>query len=166
MVKVIIGGDFRAKETLNLCFSDELIELLKSSDIRVCNFEAPIEVDAPKALKAGPSIDQNVNSAQFLLENGFDVVLLANNHVMDYGEPGLMKTKNAFGSIVTVGAGDAKEAYSIKVVNAGGKRIGFLSLVQYEFGVLSSKDSEGYGAAWVNSPDVRDIIVCLCRSQI
>ena len=158
MVKVIIGGDFRAKETRDLCFASELAELLKSSDIRVCNFEAPIEVDAPKALKAGPSIDQNADSAQFLLKSGFDVVLLANNHVMDYGEAGLMRTKKAFDSIVTVGAGDAKEAYSMKVVNTGEKRIGFLSLVQYEFGVLSSKNSEGYGAAWINSPNVRDII--------
>ena len=83
MVKVIIGGDFRAKETRDLCFASELAELLKSSDIRVCNFEAPIEVGAPKALKAGPSIDQNADSAQFLLKSGFDVVLLANNHVMD-----------------------------------------------------------------------------------
>lgn len=158
MIKIIIGGDFRAKETSNICFSKELNNILKSADLRVCNFEAPVEVDTPKALKAGPSIDQKAETAQFLVENGFDVILLANNHVMDFGKEGLFRTKKAFETITTVGAGDAKDAYSLKVVIAGEKRIGFLSLVQYEFGVLSSVDSDGYGAAWVNSPDVRDII--------
>ena len=158
MVKIIIGGDFRAKETIDISFSEDLAGLLKSADLRVCNFEAPVECDTPKARKAGPSINQKAESAQFLIENGFEVVLLANNHVMDFGEAGLERTKKAFESVTTVGAGDAKEAYSLKVVNAGGKRIGFLSLVQYEFGVLPSVDSDEYGAAWVNSLDVRDII--------
>lgn len=158
MVKVIIGGDFRTRETKNLCFTKELDELLKLSDLRVCNFEAPVEVNTTKALKAGPSIDQSEYGVQFLLENHFDVVLLANNHVMDYGKEGLFRTKEAFGSITTVGAGDATEAYSVKILDVGGKKIGFLSLVQYEFGVLQSKDSDGYGAAWVNSIDIHDII--------
>lgn len=158
MAKIIIGGDFRAKETSDLCFSEELKGLLKSADLRVCNFEAPVEVQNPKALKAGPSIDQKAETAQFLIENGFDVILLANNHVMDFGEAGLFRTKDAFKTVTTVGAGDAKEAYSLKVVRVCEKRIGFLSLVQYEFGVLSSVDSEGHGAAWVNSLDIRDII--------
>lgn len=158
MAKIIIGGDFRAKETSNLRFSEELVKVLKSADLRVCNFEAPVEGNSPKALKAGPSIDQKAETAQFLIDNGFEVILLANNHVMDFDEAGLFRTKIAFDSVTTVGAGDAKEAYSMKVVNVGGKRIGFLSLVQYEFGVLSGVDSEGYGAAWVNSPDIRDII--------
>ena len=158
MVKIIIGGDFRAKETSDISFSKDLDELLQSANLRVCNFEAPIEVDTPRALKAGPSIDQKEESAQFLLKNKFEVILLANNHVMDFGEAGLRQTLSTFESVVTVGAGDAKEAYSVKIVSVGGKRIGFISLVQYEFGVLPSKKSDGLGAAWINSPDVRDII--------
>ncbi len=158
MAKIIIGGDFRAKETSNLRFSQELSEILESADLRVCNFEAPVEVDTPKAMKAGPSIDQKAETAQFLIHHGFEVILLANNHVMDFGEAGLFCTKEAFNTVTTVGAGNAKEAYCLKAVRADDKTIGFLSLVQYEFGVLSSIDSEGYGAAWVNSPDIRDII--------
>ena len=86
-------------------------------------------------------------------------MLLANNHVMDYGEDGCMATVNAFGKDMTVGAGTAEEAYRLKVFTVKGKRIGFLSLVQCEFGVVSSPDCKGeIGAAWINALEIPDIV--------
>lgn len=158
-IKIIVCGDFRAAHPEKISFSDEVTSLFADADLRICNFEAPIHVDGAKpAKKSGPSLNQSANSPAFLKEHGFNVILLANNHIMDYGKEGCEATIRALGNVVTIGAGQAKDAFSIRIVEVYGKKIGFCSLVQKEFGTVDGKDASGYGAAWVNSLDIPDII--------
>lgn len=159
MVKIVVCGDFRALYPERIKVDDTVSRILDSVDIRVCNFEAPILTSVPQAtLKSGPSLYQSPQSSEFLSKNGFDVLLLANNHIMDYGESGLRTTIESFSGKLTVGAGTAAEAYSVKTIDINGKRIGFLSLVHHEYGVLEGIKDPGIGAAWICSPDVTNII--------
>ncbi|MBQ2175414.1 MAG: CapA family protein, partial [Alphaproteobacteria bacterium] len=87
-----------------------------------------------------------------------NVILLANNHIMDYGIDGCEATIKAFDGITTVGVGKSRDAFSAKYVEVKGRKIGFISLVQNEFGVVKYKDDDSYGAAWVNSPDVVSVV--------
>ena len=158
-IKIIVCGDFRAAHPEKISFSDEVTSLFADADLRICNFEAPIHVRGAKpAKKSGPSLDQSAESPTFLKEQGFNVILLANNHIMDYGREGCEVTIRAFGNVVTIGAGQPKDAFSIRIVEVNGKKIGFCSLVQKEFGTVDGKDATGYGAAWINSLDIPDII--------
>ena len=78
---------------------------------------------------------------------------------MDYGKEGAERTLGAFSDVITVGLGDAKEAYQVRIVEHEARRIGFLAFVQHEFGVVESiNDDKGYGTAWVNLSEVDDII--------
>lgn len=158
MGKIIVCGDFKAQDVSNINVCSELSDMLHNADCCICNFEAPIKIDAPSSIKNGPTLYQDAKAPEFLMDAGFNVILMANNHTMDFGEKGCKATINAFNKAICVGAGTAEEAFSVRTLDIEGKKVGFLSVVQHEFGVVDSRDYEGYGGAWVNSLDMVDII--------
>ena len=159
-ISIIVCGDFRAAHPEKIQLSTEFRSLLNNSDIAVCNFEAAVCSKEVKSIeKSGPSLKQSIDSPAKLKEMGFNVILLANNHIMDYGEIGLFSTLECFKDVTTVGAGMAEDAFKIRFVDVKGKRIGFLSLVQMEFGTVEGVEEYGVGSAWINSPDVPEIIM-------
>lgn len=159
-IKIIVCGDFRAAHPEKISFSNELTDLFANSDLRICNFEAPIHVEGAKRLKkSGPSLDQSANSPAILVEKGFNAILLANNHIMDFGEEGMWATKDKFRDVVVAGAGTAKEAFAVQFIETKCCRIGILSLVHHEYGVVDYMDDKACGAAWMGSPDIPGIIV-------
>lgn len=159
MKKIVICGDFRAANPSIIRFDDEIANLIKSADISICNFEAPIRTKGAEPIKkSGPSLDQSAESPAFLKNAGFNVILLANNHIMDYGQEGCEATIKAFDGVVTLGAGYAKDAYSCHYIDLDGARVGICSFVQNEFGVVANQSDTSYGSAWINSSDVQAII--------
>lgn len=158
--EIIVCGDFRAKHTSKIKICPELIDILKNSKYSICNFEGPVESNGRPSPKSGPSLDQDKKAPDYLMRHGFNVFLLGNNHIMDYGEEGCRDTIKAMGDSVIIGAGSSSDAYKVKTIYVSGKKIGMLSLVQHEFGTVDSKSNinNSYGAAWVNSLDVVDII--------
>ena len=159
-IKIFISGDFYAKNVAGLKINPDLQKIIDESDIRIINFEGPIQVDgANKIPKSGPSLAQDPQAPSFLENRGFNVVLLGNNHFMDFGEQAAQKTIDAFNKAVLVGAGCAEEAYSIKKISVKGKRIGFMSFTHKEFGVVQSIDKKNtFGTAWICSPNIKEII--------
>lgn len=158
-IKIVVCGDFRAANPEKIKLSDEVVEVFSDADVRICNFEAPVHVEGVKPIKkSGPSLDQSPQSPLILKKIGFNVILLANNHIMDYGEAGLFSTLKSFDSVTTIGAGKAVEAYKVKYIEVNGVRIGLLSLVHREYGVVEKKNDK-CGAAWMCSPDVPEIIM-------
>ena len=159
-VKILVCGDFVAIQPSKICISDKIKEIIEDVDIKICNFEAPISVDGELPLpKSGPSLCQSDESPQFLEKIGFNVILAANNHIMDYGRHSAESTVASFNNSLVLGVGTPQDAYTCKILQIKGKKIGILSLCQYEFGIVESvDDSNDYGVAWLNSLDVPDII--------
>lgn len=158
-LRVLVCGDFRALEPEKIIFSDALLNVVNDCDICICNFEAPVKSNGTAVHKSGPVICQSEDSPDFLKRKGFNAVLLANNHIMDYGEKGCLSTLDAFADVITIGAGSPEEAYRVKVIVEKGYKIGLLSLVQYEFGVVESDGSTSViGAAWINDAIVQNVI--------
>lgn len=158
-IKIITCGDFRAAKPEKIEIDEDVKSLLSTADIAICNFEAPVYCEGTKPLKkSGPSLCQSAQASTFLKKQGFNVILLANNHIMDYGREGCEATIESFKDVVTIGAGLANEAYSVRYIEIHGTRIGFFSLVQHEFGVVEGRNVRDFGTAWVNSLDVSDII--------
>lgn len=161
MLNINITGDFSIQDIDGFVFGSGIDNLLKKSDINVTNMEGPVSDPKEKpSIKSGPNISQDVNVPSLLENHGFNVITLANNHIMDYGEPGLQKTIESFKKSVVVGAGRFEEAYQIKRVKIRGLYVGFLSIMQYEFGVLDDiVYSKGkMGSAWMCHPLVDELI--------
>lgn len=105
---------------------------LERADIRFGNLEipfaergaTPISRETPPSMRADPA------SARALEEARFDIVSLANNHIMDFGTQGLMLTIGLLDEIGTghVGAGETlEEARHPIVLHRRGRRVGFLA---------------------------------------
>lgn len=114
MTNVIIGGDFCPinidfKKPDVKCFSDSVQNLLKGADISVVNLEAPITDSSNAIRKTGPNLKLHNKSLDHLAH--VDLVTLANNHILDYGEDGLRDTLNHCdkAGIDVVGAGLNRE---------------------------------------------------------
>src|SRR3954453_16197546 len=104
-VAALTSGDAKA------LFSDLLPEF-HSADLVMANLECPF-IDSPSPIrKTGPTFGAPGDCINGIKAAGIDVLSLANNHIMDYGQVGLSHTlascKTA--GIATVGAGKDSEA--------------------------------------------------------
>lgn len=117
------------------------MEIIASGDFNSINFEAPIPPPHPyhqfinKILwvlacmiewqgfpKSGPSLSQDNEGPKWLEANGFGIVSVANNHIMDYGEGAMEYTKSSFSSSLVFGAGSWTEAYSPCIIDKDGAK--------------------------------------------
>ena len=146
-------GDFVCMEPLKVSSSAAFREWAKA-DIQVCNFEAPVKSGSTPSPKSGPSLCQSTDSPQKLLDLGFNLILMANNHIMDYGVEGLKTTLNAFEKVKCIGAGEATSVYEPLIIEKDGIKIGLFSLVQHEFGTADDIKENELGTAWINHPIV------------
>lgn len=159
-LKILFFGDFVAQEPKNITLSQNLQDLINSSDFSVCNFEAVISGEYQAVLKSGPALQQSSYSPEFLSSIGIDMVSLANNHCFDYGEAGLRSTVSSFQKIIPIGVGNFSEVYNVNVVTIRNIKVGFLALTQLETGALTNDcTEEDIGCAWINHPCVNSLIL-------
>ena len=122
---------------LQECFSEALLEEMRASDIMIMNNEfIYMEDGKSKALEGKAYTFRAKPEDVALLEIfGVDAVSLANNHVYDYGETGLLDTMHYLSEagIPYVGAGkDLDEASKILYYVANGRKIAVVSASQIE----------------------------------
>jgi len=104
-------------------------EFLSSADIALCNLEAPFGRDGEPWAKKFTFITPP-HCISGLSEAGFDLVSLANNHIMDYGAGALKTTLSLLKEegIGFSGAGlDIEEARRLAIVERRGLKVGLLS---------------------------------------
>jgi poly-gamma-glutamate synthesis protein (capsule biosynthesis protein) len=105
--------------------------VLASADVLVGNLECTLTTSGepqPKRYNFAAPLE----TAQALALAGFDVLTLANNHVMDYGIQGLLDTRTTLGQygISSIGAGaNAIEAHAPVILELNGLRLAFLAYV-------------------------------------
>jgi poly-gamma-glutamate capsule biosynthesis protein CapA/YwtB (metallophosphatase superfamily) len=115
-------------------------EALNAADLTFGNLECPITDYAVRTPgKSWESIQAGHNfifkappetSSSILRKAGYDVLSLANNHIMDYCAAGLLDTLSELeqAEIVAVGAGvDREHAFSARILRCNGLRIGFIA---------------------------------------
>ncbi|WP_405277285.1 CapA family protein [Methanobrevibacter sp.] len=162
MIRINFFGDFKIKDVTNLTFGDNLLSLLHNSEINFLNFEAPIFVKGSiPIVKSGPNFCQDRNAPRFLQEKGFNLIGLANNHALDYGEIAASETILAFNKSIVVGCGKWDDAFKINTIELKGVRIGFLALNQHEFGAFDDVfyDNNRFGTASLLHPVVDELIM-------
>lgn len=149
-MKVIIAGDFAPRERLakqveerrfEEIFPRNLVDIIKSADYSLANFESPIVEDGYNPItKCGPNLKCTPEAADAVKYVGFSAVTMANNHILDYGEEGLNKSiecckKN---NIDVVGVGNnLKEAEKILYIERSGKKLAIINCCEHEFSIAT-----------------------------
>lgn len=160
MIRINFFGDFVSKDPERIVFSPEITDLLHNSSLNVVNFEAPVKKNdnAIPIPKSGPSLCQSKLSPSFLEKFGFNVISLANNHIMDYGIDSCDFSGSLFIKADTLGVGTKDDVYKPHYYLCNGVKIGIIALAQHEFGAFDTSGDVQYGYAWVNHPKVPYII--------
>ena len=122
-------------ESISEVIDPEYVELMNKADVMWINNEfCYTDSGEPLAGKAF-TFAADPENVKYLKELGVDVAGLANNHVFDYGEQGLLDTLATLGAaeIPYVGAGhDIKEAASPVYVKAGPLTIAYVAAERAE----------------------------------
>lgn len=120
-------------------FNDS-VSILKDKDLSVINLECPLTRKSSPIKKCGPNFKANPSCINLLKYAGFDVVTLANNHILDHGTDGLTDTLNLCEQhkIRFVGAGaNLEEASKPLTIEVRGKLLTFLNFAENEFSIAS-----------------------------
>lgn len=111
-----------------------VLDRLRSADLRIGNLESPI-TDAPHTLLGKLCLRSSKSCAQSLSHAGFDVLTVANNHMMDFGVQGLLDTQDALRElgIATTGAGtNDQQAMSPLIMTVHDQLVGILAFCDVE----------------------------------
>jgi poly-gamma-glutamate synthesis protein (capsule biosynthesis protein) len=103
-------------------------DFLKTADLRIANLEGPIT--SFKSVANGANRMRFTISSQFLpaLKSRFDVLSLANNHMLDFGESGYSQTKDNLASagINYFGDYENRQGNLSTIIEKNGIKIGFV----------------------------------------
>lgn len=128
------------------CFSEDLLDEMQSADILMINNEFAY-TDRGTAL-AGKAYTFRANPSRVALMSdlGADIVSVANNHVYDYDEIGLLDTLNtlSMAEMPYVGAGvNLEEAKKPAYFIIGGRKIAIVAATQIERTLNYTKEATG-----------------------
>lgn len=141
----LTGGAFKSGQIQPVFY--DLMPFFEFADLRIVNVEAPLTEREGGILKTGPHLKVSPQCINGLVQLGVDVAGLGNNHIMDYGETGLMDTiRNCKANgIDVVGAGGNEiEAAGFIIREINGIRIAIAAFADHEWSIA---DAENPGAA-------------------
>ena len=154
-MKILIAADTVIRENNIEAFNKRekilengLEEIWKQADYRILNLEAPITDSQNKIKKCGPNLKSSIKAENIIQYLNPSLVLLANNHIMDYGENGLKDTIRVLEKhdINYIGIGEncynSIKSYSL---NCDGKSIAFYNCCETEFSVAEPNKAGANG---------------------
>ena len=150
-MNILIGADlvptasnfsvFKAGDGVSLV-GEELLNILNKADYRIFNLEVPLCDNAAPIEKCGPALIASTYTISGYNALGVDLLTLANNHIMDQDNQGLISTINLLNGngIAYLGAGEtleqAKKPYNFQL---DGKKIGVYACAEHEFSIADDK---------------------------
>jgi poly-gamma-glutamate synthesis protein (capsule biosynthesis protein) len=149
-IELLFTGDFCPREkTEQLVMQgksknilEEFKPILKDCDLSISNLETPLTTANTAILKSGPNLKVNPKCMDLLKEAKFDVTLLANNHIGDFGTKPVIETIELLkkNKMKFVGAGkDLEDARKPLFIRKKGIKIAFLNYAENEFGTADDK---------------------------
>lgn len=152
-MKILITGDLvinQSYEEINN-IDQNIVDLFHGSNINIVNLEAPITNNTKKILKTGPHLKSNTKSTlQALKYLNINLVTLANNHIKDYDQKGVIDTIEwcKSNNILSVGAGkNLKYASKPLILDTKEGKISIINIAENEW---ASADSHSAGANGMN----------------
>jgi len=151
-INIIVTGDFCPHGRVEkLCLNGnydniygDFLDILRDKDISITNLECPLISRPNPITKCGPNLSASPQCIKGIKHAQFDVVALANNHIMDHGQSGLESTLLASkeAEIKTVGVGSNLEsAAKILYLTVKNSTIAILNFAEHEFSIATSKSA-------------------------
>lgn len=143
--RIIIGADIVPTESNVSYFCDgdiipvvgeALLEYIGNDSFLICNLETPLINSLSPIIKCGPAFGTPVDAIKGIKALGVDLVSLANNHIKDQGENGIISTCQIISSynLDYIGVGKNKSVASLPYIfEFSGKSIGIYSCCEHEF---------------------------------
>jgi poly-gamma-glutamate capsule biosynthesis protein CapA/YwtB (metallophosphatase superfamily) len=146
-VSILVGGDIAPTQTnyslfeqgaIGSLIDSKLLSLINSADLRLFNLEVPLTDQKKPIVKDGPNLiapQASINALKLLNPAIFG---LANNHIMDQDDQGLIKTIELLAGNGSgyVGAGkNLSEALKPYIIEKNGKKIGVYACAENEFSI-------------------------------
>jgi len=151
-LSILIAGDLVPTKTneglfvkgeMSSLLGDTLNELFQKADVSSVNLECPLTTNDTPIAKCGPNLRALPETIKGIKALNPTVIGLANNHILDYGEKGLLDTLSLLSDndipYVGVGKNLKDAAQSIHVVEKKGWRIGFYACAEHEFTIVTEK---------------------------
>lgn len=143
-MKIIIAGDVSimpdceklfAQRKTNILFND-VIKILKSADRTIVNLECAVTDKDTPIKKFGPNLKAPFGTIEVLKEAGVTDCCLSNNHILDFGKPGLIDTvselkKNNI-SYTGIGENDL-DARKDLIINDGKIKVAIINVCEHEY---------------------------------
>lgn len=132
-------NNFQFEEQLN-----GVKALLGKTDITMANLETPI-AGTEFGLSSFPKFNGPKEIAKVLKNMGVDIVTLANNHVLDQGEEGLLKTIENLDEVGLVYDGaykNLKDNETLRIFNVNGLKVCFISYTSGTNGIRLPEGKE------------------------
>lgn len=157
-IEVLVTGDFYGgyrieklimEDNHRQIFNDFLPHI-QDVDLAITNLESPLIEKGIPITKTGPAIKSIPETIKALKFAGFNLLTLANNHIMDYGAEGLSKTIDLCNKsgIATLGAGmNYIEASNTFYIEINGIKLAFINVAENEW---STTDNDKPGANPLN----------------
>jgi len=151
-LRIIFTGDFCPINRIQALIQKEqydriynnFLSILLESDLALTNLECPLIGEGDCIEKTGPCLKAPVKSIEALKFAGFNIVTLANNHIMDYGIAGLNSTLKCCRSagISWVGVGDNIEtARKPFYTDVRGNRLAFINICENEWSTSKGEEA-------------------------
>lgn len=141
--------NFQQTNGISDCFSDSLLQQLRSADVLLCNNEFSFSDRGSPMPGKQYTFRAKTSNVSLWDELGVDLVGLANNHCYDYGTDAFYDTLSTLqnANIPYVGAGkNIDEAMKPQFFLAGGMKIGYVACSRAEKYILTPEataDSPG-----------------------
>ena len=143
-MKLFIGGDITPTQITSPVFDrgdlDALFgtvtALTRTGDAFIANLECALTDSDTPIRKCGPNLRGRPAYARLLKEFGLTAVGLSNNHVFDFGQPGLRETLASLDAagLPWTGIGeDEQDARKPLFLEAAGKCVAFLCVAEHEY---------------------------------
>lgn len=151
-IKIFISGDFAPQLRVNEVIQakeynklyNNILPIVQEADISITNLESPLINKGTPIPKTGPNLKSPPKSIEALKFVGFDMVTLANNHIMDYGAEGLFSTMDICkkNGIEYLGVGvSLEDAQKIKYKVCKGKQIAFINVAENEWSTTQENEA-------------------------
>jgi hypothetical protein len=120
---------------------EKQINDLGQFDYHISNLECPITIHDIPIQKSGPAIKVNPQGIKSVLATKANMVCMANNHMRDFGDQGIIETQKELeaNGIFYVGAGkNEKEAREMAYVSLKGKKVAIINYCEQEFSIATN----------------------------
>lgn len=164
-MNILIGADlvptrsnidlFASGDTQTL-LGEELNNILQNADYRIFNLEVPLTDREKPIPKCGPNLIAPTKCVEGYKAMHVDLLTLANNHILDQDQQGLVSTCSVLddAGIAYTGVGQTpEEAAKPYIFECDGKRIGVYACAEHEFSIVTEYTAGANPIDLLETPD-------------